>query len=182
MDRVERHDVINSIALAAVLLAMALGLVWGARALFSSAGNTIDAESSEDGGADGDGTADGETDGDADDQSTTTSADSTTTIPAVHLPSEVIVRVGNGARKSGIAGAGTELVQSAGYDTLEPDNAPSTETSVVYHVEGYEADAVQIARILNIAATAVQPMPEDPGIPPGDAHVVVILGADSTVL
>lgn len=182
MDRVERHDVLNAIGLAVVLLAMALGLVFGARALFRTVnGGLVDAEKTETEAVAGDEGDGGEgTDG-AEDTTTTTEEETTTTSAQVHLPSEVLVRVGNGARRSGVAGAGTAIVEQAGYPTLGPKNAPSTEASIVYYVDGYVADAVQIARLLNVAETQVAPMPADPGIPQGEAEVVAILGADTTV-
>ena len=183
MDRVERHDVLNAIGLAVVLLAMALGLVFGARTLFRTVnGGLVDAEKDPETeiAAEGDGEGDDST-GSAGDTTTTTEEETTTTTAQVHLPNEVLVRVGNGARRGGVAGAGTAIVEQAGYPTLGPKNAPSTEASIVYYVEGYVADAVQIARLLNVAEIQVAPMPADPGIPRGEAQLVVILGADTTV-
>ncbi len=177
MDRVERHDVINAVALAAVLLAMALGLVWGARALFRTLDGTVDSSKPQTttsttatssttvaAGAEGD-----------------SAVSTTTTIPAPHLPNTVIVRVGNGAGRKGIATVGTDLVAQAGYATIGPKNAPATKQSVVYFVEGYQADAIEVARLLSIPATQIAAMPDDPGVPAAEAHLVVILGSDTTL-
>lgn len=181
MDRVERHDVLNAVGLAVVLLAMALGLVFGARALFRTVnGGLVDSSKTED-------TAEAADSGGSvtsiSDESTTTVEEetTTTTIPEAHLPNEVLVRVGNGARRGGVAGAGTSIVEQAGYPTLAPKNAPSTEASIIYYVEGYLADALQVARLLNVAESQVAPMPADPGIPQGEALLVVILGADTAI-
>ncbi len=180
VDRVERHDVLNAVGLAVVLLAMALGLVFGARALFRTVnGGLVDTSKTEE-------VADTSDSGGSvttiEDESTTTlEEETTTTEPEVHLPSEVLVRVGNGARRGGVAGAGTSIVEQAGYPTLSPKNAPSTEASIIYYVEGYVADALQVARLLNVAETQVAPMPADPGIPQGEALLVVILGADTAI-
>lgn len=181
MDRVERHDVLNAVGLAVVLLAMALGLVFGARALFQTVnGGLVDTSKTED-------TADADASGGSvtttSDESTSTSEEevTTTTEAEPHLPNEVLVRVGNGARRGGVAGAGTSIVEQAGYPTLSPKNAPSAEASIIYYVEGYLADALQVARLLNVAESQVAPMPADPGIPQGEALLVVILGADSGI-
>mgnify|MGYP002630977749 CR=1 FL=1 len=188
MERVERHDILNALGLALVLLAMALGLVFGARALFRTVnGGLVDSSKTEEVAAVGDGTdtSDGaaETGDAADPGSTSTTAEPTTstTVAELHLPSEVLVRVGNGARRGGVAGAGTSIVEQAGFPTLAPKNAPSTEASIVYYVEGYQADALALARLLNIAEAQIAPMPADPGIPQDEALLVVILGADTTV-
>jgi hypothetical protein len=177
VDRVERHDVLNAIGLAVVLLAMALGLVFGARALFRTVnGGLVDKEQSEQPE-----TTDPDAAPPAAEETTNTTEEVTTTSAQVHLPSEVVVRVGNGARRGGVASAGTNLVEQAGYPTLSPKNAPSAEVSVIYYVEGFQADAVQVARLLNLGETQIAPMPADPGIPQGEALLVVILGTDTTV-
>lgn len=180
MDRVERHDVLNAVGLAVVLLAMALGLVFGARALFRTVnGGLVDSSKTED-TADAP-PSDGSVTTISDDDTTTSEEETTTTAAEPHLPNEVLVRVGNGARRGGVAGAGTSIVEQAGYPTLSPKNAPSTEASIIYYVEGYLADALQVARLLNVAENQVAPMPADPGIPQGEALLVVILGADSGI-
>ena len=77
--------------------------------------------------------------------------------------------------------AGTALLDDAGYVTLSAKNAPPTPNSIVYYLETYEADAAQVARLLGVPETAIAPMPADPGIPVDDAHVIAILGRDTTV-
>lgn len=180
VDRVERHDVLNAIGLAVVLMAMALALVFGARALFNTVnGGLTDSTTADDAvETDTSGTVTTLAGGDT---TSTTEEETTTTLAQPRPASEVLVRVGNGARRSGIAAAGTSIVQQAGYPTLGGKNAPSTEASVVYYVDGYEADALQVARLLGIAESQIAPMPADPGIPQGEALLIAILGADTNV-
>ncbi len=194
VDRIERHDVINAIGLAVVLLAMALGLVFGARSLFNTVnGGLVDstdseakiaADAAQQAEADaantpGDGTEAGTDTSEPAAEDTTTS--STEAAPVVRPPGEVTIRVGNGARRGGVAGAGTDLLSQAGYKALTPKNAPTVANSVVYYIEGYEADAAQVARLALMGETAIAPMPADPGIPIDSAQLVVILGQDTTV-
>lgn len=190
VDRIERHDVINAIGLAAVLLAMALGLVFGARSLFNTVNGGLvektedpakvaadEAQQADANAADG---ADTATDATTD----TTAPETTDTTPttlAVRPPGEVTIRVGNGARKSGVATAGTDLLTQAGYKALSPKNAPTVANSVVYYIEGYEADAAQVARLTLMGETAIAPMPADPGIAIDGAQLIVILGQDTAV-
>lgn len=179
VERIERHDVLNAVGLAAVLLLMAPGLVFGARSLFSTVNGGIvsaerppEAETDDGAGTD----AGGET-------TVTTVAEETTTTTTVvvRAPAEVTVRVGNAAGRNGVAGAGTDILNQAGYPSLTPKNASPAAASVVYYVEGYEGDAAAVARLLNLNETAIAPMPGDPGIPIDSAHLVIILGSDTTV-
>ncbi len=175
MERIERHDILNAIGLAAVLLAMALGLLTGARALFNTVNGAVEAEKPEEevvAGATTSTTA----------ATATTESSTTTTVPVLHPPNEVIIRVGNGAQRPGIAGAGTSILTDAGYQTLSAKNAAATQASVVYYIDGYQADAAQVARLLGVGETAIAPMVESPGgVPQETAHLVAILGSDTTV-
>ncbi len=189
VDRIERHDVINAIGLAVVLLAMALALVFGARSLFNTVNGglvektedpaKLEAEAAQEAedaaAAEGDGDTSSTSEPEIEDTPTTEAA------PTVRPPGEVTIRVGNGARRSGVAGAGTDLLTQAGYKALTPKNAPTVAKSVVYYVEGYEADAAQVARLALMGETAIAPMPADPGIAADGAQLVVILGQDTTV-
>ena len=113
---------------------------------------------------------------------TTTEPTTTTTVAVAHPANEVIVRVGNGAGRQGIAGAGTEVARQAGYKTLSAKNADSViERSTVYYVEGYAPDAEALAALMDVAPANILPMPENPGIPPLEAHLVVILGQDTSL-
>ncbi len=173
MDRIERHDVVNAIGLALILLGMALALLFGARALFRTLNDGIvDAEKPPEITVATPTTVD---------SGPTTTAEATTTTATIRIPGEVTTRVGNGAQRGGIAGAGTSLLEQAGYVTLSPKNAPPRPDSIIYYAESYEADAMQVARLLGVAETAIAPMPPDAGIPIDDAQVVAILGRDTTL-
>ena len=180
--------------LSVIILGMTLTMLWGARGILSAAtgddsAETVDILANE---------ADDSSSGDANaseqlatttttPSSTTTSAPSTTTTTAaptttvavVHPPNEVITRVGNGAAKGGVAGAGTNILVSAGYAALSPKNAETIDVSTVYYVPGYSKDAELVAQLLSVDSANVFPMPQNPGMPVGDAHVVAVLGRDT---
>lgn len=166
VDRIERHDVLNAVLLAIAMLVLGFLLVRGFGALF----NTLDegvvvAEKEE-----------------AASSTTTTSEpapEETTTIVASRPPDEVLVRVANGARRAGVAGAGTETLDAAGYATLSPKNGPTVDDSVVYYRSGYAADAAKVAEVLGLDPTQIEPMPADPGVDIGDAKVLALLGINS---
>ncbi len=175
MDRIERHDFVNAVLLAVVLLGMAFALVAATRTLFATVDEgLVDAESAEETVPT---TAAPPT---TEDQQATEEPDSTTTPPKP--PSEVQVRVGNGALKSGVAGRGTEILANAGYATLGPKNSDiKLETTTVYYLEGFGADAEVVANLLNVPIANIAPMPPDPGISQDTATIIVILGSDTTL-
>lgn len=85
---------------------------------------------------------------------------------------------------SGVAGAGTEALQAAGYtNTLEGDNTTAVATSAVLHAPGLEADAAAVATALGLPPTVVAPLPTPlpEGVPP-EAQVAVVLGDDTPIL
>jgi len=111
-----------------------------------------------------------------DDGSPATSVLTPTTRPAA----EVSVLVANGSGVAGAAGRVTEQLQQFGFVMIEAANAPKTSVTVVYYVEGFQAEGESIAGKLGVDATSVQPMPEP--VPPidgvGEAKVLVQLGPD----
>ena len=114
------------------------------------------------------------------DEGATDEGDETPTTVAVRAPAEVSVIVLNGTSVAGTAGKYSDAVASAGYQMLEPGNATSqTPTTLVYFVEGYEAEAAAVATAAGVPAT-VSPVPL-PEPPPGEvagANVVVVVGTD----
>lgn len=174
MDRIERHDFVNAVLLAAVLLAMAFGLVFATRSLF---------------GAVDEGLVSAEKPVTTITVPTTTPPvepetpeESTTTTTPPKPPSEVLLRVGNGAGKSGVAGRATQILTNAGYESLGAKNSSiKLDTSTVYYIEGYSADAEVVANLLSIPITSIAPMLPDPGVTPETAAIVVILGGDTTL-
>lgn len=173
MDRIERHDIINALGLAAVLLLMAFLLSLFAGKLFSTVGE-------------GDGIISTEK---VDDPVVSVTSTTSTTVveePIVEeivlrAPAEVKVMVINAARISGIATQGSELLSPIGYQMLKPGNGNSVAESVVFYVEGYEADAAAVAVVLNMGETAIAPLPASVSFSPGEAHLVAVLGSNQTL-
>ena len=176
MDRIERHDFVNAVVLAVVLLGMALALVFATRSLFDA----LDEE--------------GVVTAETVPESTTTTTETpqvtvseeveeeTTSTEPARSPELVTVRVGNGSGKGGVAGRGTTVLANAGYTTLSAKNSSvQLATTTVYYAEGFGADAEVVASLLNVPITNTAPMPADPGVDVETATVVVILGADTTV-
>jgi len=171
VDRIERHDIANALLLAGILLLFGFGIVRGAGTLFS----TLD-----------DGLVDKEkvleadvSPSDGTDTSQLEAKTTTTTLVAARPIDEVLVRVANGARRAGVAGAGTEAAKAAGYPTLSAKNGPTRDDSVVYYIEGYAADAIGVAEALGLEPDEIEAMPTDPGVSRNDAHIIVILGINS---
>jgi hypothetical protein len=121
---------------------------------------------------------------DGDEETTTTTngtSDTTATVPVgPRAPAEVKVVVLNGSGKTGVAKRSTDALIALGYSTLPAANAPQqVPTTLVYFVEGYETEALAVAQALSLAPAAAQPLPEPPPSPPGEAHLMVILGQDT---
>ncbi|MEM9566433.1 MAG: LytR C-terminal domain-containing protein [Actinomycetota bacterium] len=113
--------------------------------------------------------------------STEAPADPLTT---VRPPAEVRVLVLNGAGTQGIAARGTELLQAASYLIGAPKNATANGPSVIYHVDGYQAEALAVAAVFGPGLdTLVRPL--DPTVPPvddtQDAAVIVVIGDDDVI-
>jgi len=102
--------------------------------------------------------------------------------PILHEPSEVRVLVVNGTTVSGAAGTVNNELLAAGYIGLTPTNTEpigAATASVVYYGEGYELDAAQLAKSLNIPASQVLPVTDDvPVADTQEANVIIILGPD----
>ena len=189
MDRIERHDVLNALMLAAVLLVLGFGILTA----FDSFSSTVDegiVEATKEPDAEAEAAAEAEADdasADDDDEATDDgdeteddgAGDETSALTDARPAGEVTVRIGNGARRPGVAGAGTTAVEEAGYPTLDPKNGPTMDDSIVYYVSGYAADAAAVAETLGLEPTQIEPMPSDPGVPIEGAHVIAILGVNS---
>jgi hypothetical protein len=180
VDRIERHDVVNAVMLAVALLVLGFAIVTAVDGLFDTMDEGLVSSSKEPEIESGEGPAGasavpGSEAGGAPDGT----GGEPVTEEGARPAADVVVRVANGARRPGVAGAGTEALQAAGYATLPPKNGPTTTDSTVFYGDGYAADAARIAGLLGVAAERVQPMPEDPGVPIDDAHVIVVLGVTS---
>jgi len=130
-------------------------------------------------------------DGDGAAAETTTTTEATTTTepepdePKLRDPSQVAALVLNAAEgKPGIAGRGTDVLKPLGYLTLKPDNATVDGPTAFLFVEGYAAEAAEIAKAYGLDPTTyVKPL--DPAAPPVDdtqgAKVIVVIGNDGAI-
>ena len=96
-----------------------------------------------------------------------------------HHPSEVRVLVANGTSLCGAAGRIATSLSAQGFNVQPPTNANNpADASAVYYVEGYGADGGVVASLLQVNSSRVLPMPSSPPTAPGDAHVLLHIGAD----
>jgi hypothetical protein len=119
--------------------------------------------------------------GDATDTTAEDGGDTTTTAAPVRQPAEIVVRVANVSGVSGAAGARTEQLAGAGYQTVEATNGPEgqqLDATQVLFVDGFEGEARALAEALGAPADGVAAMPAQPPVDPGGAQVVVLLGTD----
>lgn len=162
LDRLERTDVLNAVALAVVLLLLGIGLL----RLLGMFSTTVDeglweAEGGEELAAD---------------------AVAAPQTNSLRPPNEITVRVGNGSEgRQGLAGRATGRLDTIGYGTLEAVNKEGqpVDDSFVYYIDGYKVEAIEIAGILNIDESQVRPLLGDPGVPTDGADVLVILGQNA---
>jgi hypothetical protein len=107
--------------------------------------------------------------------------DTTTTAAPLRQPAEIVVRVANVSGVSGAAGAKTEQLAAAGYQTVEATNGPEgqqLDATQVLFVDGFEAEAGALAEALGAPADGVAAMPAQPPADPGGAQLMVMLGTD----
>lgn len=158
LDRVERSDIFNAIALALVLLLFGYLITLGIDRFTS----TVD---------EGLWTAEG---GEAEEDFEFVPGS-----PLLRPTNEVIIRVGNGSDgRDGLAGRATRRLSNIGYGTLDATNKDGEpiQESFVYYVDGFKADAIQVAVVLNIAEGQVRPLLDNPGVSTEGADVIVVLG------
>jgi hypothetical protein len=104
-----------------------------------------------------------------------------TTAGVAHQPSQVTVLVANGTRVTGAASRVKNVLLQAGYNTLAPTDATSTDATAtaVEFAPGYQADAAAIASTLSLPASAAQPIPTPaPVSDTKGANVIVVVGTD----
>lgn len=96
-----------------------------------------------------------------------------------HNRDQVRVLVANGTTVCGAAGRLATSLSAQGYNVLPAVNAENpAEISSVFYVDEYGADAGVVASLLQVPSAQVLPMPATPPTAPGDAHVVIHIGAD----
>ena len=99
--------------------------------------------------------------------------------PPTHNRSEVRLLVANGTALCGAAGRLATSLSAQGFNVLPATNADNpADASAVYYVEGYGADAGVVASLLQVDSSQVLAMPSSPPTAPGDAHVLLHIGAD----
>lgn len=119
---------------------------------------------------------------------TTTSSTTTTTRPTTSSttttsvdPANVVVQVANGSATPGVAGTLTTTLKGEGWATQPPLNTDHGEvaTSTVYYGAGQQAAAAEIATMLKLKPSAVQPLTNAvPVASPTGTDVVVVIGTD----
>lgn len=116
-------------------------------------------------------------------------SETTTTTAPLRQPATIKVVAINATQTSGVARKATEKLMAAGYNALTPGNATdafkaTAPTSVVYVVTpGYENEAIAVAAVFNLPASAVRAMPAaspSPDIKAG-TNIAVIVGTGLTI-
>ncbi len=175
MDRIERHDLINAVGLAVVLVALAFGFLWSAQRLYSTVRNDTVSTVVPDPVVSTESTTSSTTEGDA--------GTTSTTLPELRPNSEITIRVVNGAGIGGVAGYQTSLLQGEGYTMETAGNVGQISgAGQVYYLPGYEAEALQVAQFLQLTETSVAAMPDPVPADPGTAQILVIAGPDTALV
>ena len=87
--------------------------------------------------------------------------------------------IANGTTVCGAAGRLVSPLSAQGYNVLPAVNADNpAEISSVYYVDEYGADASVVASLIQVPSSLVLPLPGSPPTAPGEAHVVIHIGAD----
>jgi hypothetical protein len=126
---------------------------------------------------------------DGTDETTTTRRVGLTTVPQVSTTAartrpkaEVKVLVANGAGVRGLGASTTNSLKERGYTNAAPptDATTSVEKTAIQFVEGYEAEARELAGVLSLPATVVTRLASPPvaAADIADAKLLVILGTD----
>jgi hypothetical protein len=110
------------------------------------------------------------------------SEETTTTTLASRAPADVPTIVLNGSGVPGAAGRYSEFLAGLGYTLTNPagDNADAnTDTTLVYYVPGFEAEAAALVTAIGAPETVVPAtLPTAPPGPIAGASVVIVVGAD----
>ena len=112
----------------------------------------------------------------------TTVAPVTTTAARARPKAEVKVLVANGAGVRGLGGSTTNSLKERGYTNVAAptDATTGVEKTAIQFVEGYEAEARELAGVLSLPATVVTRLASPPvaAADIADAKLIVILGTD----
>ena len=103
---------------------------------------------------------------------------STAPTPA-HDPKTVKVLSANGTTTDGVGAKLQTKLRTAGFNTLSPvTSTTKLDTTQILFTPGFQPDALAIATLLGVPASAVLPLPAKPPVVVGSANVVVIAGKD----
>lgn len=108
-------------------------------------------------------------------------AGTTATTAPVRAPADVIVIVANASGVSGAAGTKTQQLQAAGYQAVDPTNAPpdmELDTTQIMPTAGFEAEAAKLAGELGLQPESVQPLTDPPPVDLAGANILVLMGTD----
>ena len=112
----------------------------------------------------------------------TTVAQVTTTVARARAKADVKVLVANGAGVRGLGASTTNALREKGYTGIATptDTTTGVERTAIQFVEGYEAEARELAGVLSLPVTVVTRLASPPvaAADIGDAKVLVILGTD----
>ena len=104
---------------------------------------------------------------------TPTPAPTAAPLPTPRPNEEVAVIVLNASGIEGAAGRVTQALDGAGFATGVPGNSDGQPVSEVFYAEGFEAEGMLVAQLLEIDEAGVSPQGDDT---PAGADVVVLLG------
>jgi len=101
---------------------------------------------------------------------------------AVVTKAKVSVQVSNGTSVAGLARTYTQQLMTLGWDTLPEMNGPKVTATLVYYNPGFRSAAMDIAKTLNVPATAVTPLNgQQPVAGASSDDIVVVLGPDVAI-
>jgi hypothetical protein len=101
-----------------------------------------------------------------------------TTIVA-RAPHDVRVLPANGTSVNGAGARVGTTLKAAGYDVLAATSVVQpARASVIYFLPGFDREAAAVAVVLNLPATAAQPLPAPPPFDTKGANVTVLIGPD----
>ena len=114
--------------------------------------------------------------------STTTTSGGSTTKPTTVDRAGTQVAVLNGTTISGLARGAADKIEAGGYKPPSPVTTDTTNqarpTTVVFYDTGARAEALDVAKLIGISRSALQPMDANARTLGQNAPVVVIVGAD----
>lgn len=165
-ERIEIHDLLNAALLGFVLLVMGYGILWGVDELQATTSDGL-INSEKEVGADG---APDVIDVSGDDAG----ADNLRPV------SQILVRVANGTDSAEASEAATEVLAAGGYQTLPPRDAATVADTLVWYTDGFKAEAERLAGTLDVALQNVLPVPSSSEVEIGEAHIVVLIGTNSS--